>query len=342
MTPSADDWPAWLELSRNERVLPLLALLTRQSASVTAAEIEAADEAHVGAMSSAVHNEFALIQVVDTLNRLGIKHAVLKGVAVSHLDYRDPSLRQFGDVDLLVEPDRFGDAIVSLEETGWTQAYSLPRHHEAFTHAITLRSPTSRAEIDLHQRIAHRALGLLVPATELLDRSIPLDLYGRSTRALSSRDRLIHASLHWQASQGGYRRLSSAADVVLLSGSQVGDAAGVLADAERWSVRPLVEAGLRSAWAEAQLDVPGEWHAAMARPIHRRDRLVERAYLSGRRRPALEELACLRRMTGIRSRFRYLTGYLATDDAYAAQHGRRGLVQQARYLGARLTGRRGT
>jgi len=96
---------------------------------------------------------------------------------------------------------------------------------------------------------------------------------------------------------------------------------------------------VRDAYAAAQLGVHAEWADAMRRPIHRRDRLVDRAYLSPFRRPVVEELAYLRLLASWRERWRYASGYLATDADYASQHRRSGVGAQARYVVSKLRSR---
>jgi hypothetical protein len=174
--------------------------------------------------------------VCDQLLDAGISCTVLKGVATAHLDYADPSMRQFGDVDLLVAPSEFARAGSILDLHGASRPYALPSGHERFTHAVTFRSP-GQVEVDLHQHIAHRALGQLIPTDALLARRVPFGLAGRTLHALHRHDRLIHASVHTFASRDSYRRLSSLADVLLLAESMAGEAPEVLACADRWRVR---------------------------------------------------------------------------------------------------------
>lgn len=333
--PTSNDLGSWIEVATDQRVLPLLYLVVSAIAGVTDAEREMVRNMQLDVMATAVRFEHDLLEVAGVLAAGGVRAAVLKGVSTAHLDYPDPSWRQFADVDLLVAPDDRERAIRLLDDAGWVQAYALPRHHERFTHAITLRNGR-RVEVDLHQHIGHRALGLRIPTEALLAAAEPFDLAGCSLLALNRTDRLIHAAIHLLSSRGEYRRLSTEADVLVLADCSVDDAAAVLERAEAWRVRPLVEAALRLAHDEAALALPEGWTAAMARPLHRRDRLVERAYLGARRRPVTEELAYLRLLPNMRDRLDYITGYLTTDPDYAAQHGRRGVRSQARYLWERL------
>jgi hypothetical protein len=170
----------------------------------------------------------------------------------------------------------------------------------------------------------------------LLDRAVAFDVAGVELRALDDTDRLIHAAIHAVTSRGLNRRLSSVADVLLAADLRHDVAEAVLARAERWRVRSIVERAVVDAYGAAHLDLHPDWRTAMRRPLRRRDHLVDRAYLGAERRPVVEELAYLRRLSGWSDRGRYLKGYLQTSGDYAEQHGRSGVLTQARYLLSKL------
>lgn len=330
--PTAESFSIWASIAVIERVIPQLygvvsgAPLLRGSPAVDRAERMQLDAAGL-----AVRLERSLLEVADVLAAADVPLAVLKGAATAHLDYKDPAQRQIGDVDLLVAPSDFGRARAAIEQAGWRQTYALPRHHERFTHAVTFKSH-GITELDLHQRIAHRALGLLVPTGELMQHRITYRIAGRELCALGDLDRLIHAGLHAAVSRGAYRRLSSVADVLMLSHKLSSQAPEVLDRAERWRVRPLVEKAIRDAHAEAMLSLPEAWMRAVGEPTRVRDGLVERAYLAEERRPAVEEIAYLWHMSDWGDRLLYLYGHLRMDSG----PGSGGLRKRLRYLRSRL------
>lgn len=329
------DWERWRDVATSQRVIPqLYDVIERVAPRLDPGVVEQAEVQQMDVAALSVRLEQSLLQVATVLEDAGVTFAVLKGLATAHIDYEDPGQRQFGDVDLLVDPDELRAAREALERKGWRQAYPLPRHHEPFTHAVTF-SGVGIAEIDMHQRIGHRALGLRIPTAELLETRTPFTIARHSLWALSDVDRLIHACIHAVASRGQYRRLSSVADVLVLSRAMADAAPAVLERAEGWRVRPLVEEGVRLAHAEAMLDLPRSWSDAMAIPTRTRDRLVERAYLGDRRRPGLEEVAHLRAMAGWSDRLLYVYGHLRMDSGPGAG----GLVPRFRYLRSRFRDR---
>ncbi len=218
-----------------------------------------------------------------------------------------------------------------LGSQGWRRPYVLPRGHERFTHAITFQIPP-RVEIDLHQHIAHRALGLRIATDEVLRNSVHFEIAGHTVLAPCRRDRLIHAAIHTMASRGRYRRLSSVADVLRLAESCVGEAESALQHSEQWRIRPLVAQAVIDAYETAQLPCPTPWISAVQRPAVHRDRLIERAYLGTGRRPIWEEVAYLRLMDGWLDRGRYVAGFFATGPEYSTKKRRSGPLSQSRYL----------
>src|SRR5690606_31884232 len=105
-----------------------------------------------------------------------VAFAVRKGAATAHLDYLETTWRHFGDADLLVSPEAYDDARVVVSRAGWAQGYPVPRRHEEFTHAITFIR--NGVELDLHQRVGHRAIGRLIPPSSLLDARVPFEIAG--------------------------------------------------------------------------------------------------------------------------------------------------------------------
>jgi hypothetical protein len=333
--PDTVRFPRWESLATAERITPLLYYvvdtLPTDLGDRERAEVERCQRS---ALAHCVWLEHQLLGVASTLAEHGIGTAVLKGAATAHLDYPDPSWRQYADVDLLIDPSDRIAATALLRRAGWSQGYALPKGHGAYTHAVTLMG--ERMELDLHQRIAHRALGVLVPTGELLARVVPLDIAGADLRALGDIDRLVHAAIHMVSSRGQARRLSSVADVLVMADRRPQLADEVLEQSERCRVRSLVERAVVDAYASAQLAVHEAWAEAMRRPIRSRYRLVDRAYLSPSRRPVTEELAYLRVLPSWTDRWRYATGYLSTDADYEAQHGRSGALAQLRYVLSKL------
>lgn len=99
-------------------------------------------------------------RATSTLRAAGIECLVLKGGPdLSRRLYGDIGLRQCKDVDLVVRPERFADAVASLESAGWIPAspvwMSSPGHRWLASRVVRdfpLRDVATGAEIELHGR----------------------------------------------------------------------------------------------------------------------------------------------------------------------------------------------
>lgn len=314
-------------VARTGRVAPLLYQLVDTTPTNLDEDQRTEIRQHFGAvMCRCVQLEHHLIVVSELLAAHGIRCVTLKGGATAHLDYKDPACREFSDIDLLVDPSDLARATQLVEGLGWRQGYALPAGHHRFTHAVTF--VYEGMELDLHQRIAHRALGLLLTTADLMARAEPFRIAGTELLALDDVDRFLHSTIHAVASGRRAQRLSTLADVLIVAESRPDLAGLALERAERQRVRSLMECGIRDAYSTARLDVSTPWLSAMDQPIRRRDRLVDRAYLEDYRRPIFEELAHLRLIDGWRDRTRYVTGYFVDEED--------GFSQRARYLWSKL------
>lgn len=336
--PADDDLADWIGLAARERVIPVLYDLATSLPDDELVGDVSVEPAQIDIMRTMVRHEHDLVRIAGDLERVHIDFAVLKGFATAHLDHDRPELRQSADVDLLVSPDDLELACETLAASGWTQAYALPRHHREFTHAVTLRNG-DRVEVDLHQRIAHRSLGHRLDTGELLSRRTSYSIAGQHLWALDDVDRVIHAAVHHATSRAPHAHLSSTVDLLVMCERRADRADDVVERSSQFHTRHLVRRAIEHAYAAAAAPVPDAWASAFEPGPSITERLAVLPYTGDRRRPALEELYHLAAISGWRRRWRYVSGYFATDDDYREQHRRAGFRSQARYLVSRLRSR---
>ena len=163
-TPMPDS--AWQQLLTDVRVHRLTghlvhALLDGAFPAVDG-QVQEAALAHAHAMTSALVLESVLLDAAAVLAAAGIQIRVLKGSASAHLDYRDPALRSFGDVDLLVRSNDVDEAVRILRQSGYERRYPQPRagFDARFAKSVTLFSSEGH-EIDLHRTLVLGPLGLV-------------------------------------------------------------------------------------------------------------------------------------------------------------------------------------
>jgi hypothetical protein len=152
---------------------------------------------HRAAMMRALRIESTCVVMLDALSDAGIRAVTLKGVALSHSIYGDPSLRAFGDLDLLIQTSDWGPAQDVLQEHGWTRKTPEPRpgFDVRFGKGATFSS-ASGIEIDLHRTLAPGPFGLSLDLDELAAATVFFRLGGRFFERLDDDAAFVHACLH--------------------------------------------------------------------------------------------------------------------------------------------------
>jgi hypothetical protein len=134
-------------------------------------------------------------QAAVSLNEVGIEPLLLKG-AVRLVDglYPDLGWRFMHDLDLLIPPDRLGQAVACLESLGYCftrDAAELPPQHR---HLPPLTHDDAVAVIELHTNLLDPQE--MLPAEHVLARSRPVDLDGARVRVPEAADQLVHLLGH--------------------------------------------------------------------------------------------------------------------------------------------------
>lgn len=253
--PSA---PAKLEHDEAQRVVALARhdhLTGFLAAAVMAGEVIVDDEV-AAAISTSWHEELMACVVLEALAvRTGaildagdIRWRLTKGAALAHLDYPDPSLRTFGDVDLIVHPDDWLQSLKVLQAGGLRRdAASLGDNYDRkFGKGATLTT-ADELQIDLHRRFAIGRFGVTSRTEDLFRQTCSVSLAGRSIPVLTPEHRLLHACYH--ASLGGFRRLRAFRDVAQLILVTGADWAETVEAAKRWKAEAVVAAAVLETWA---------------------------------------------------------------------------------------------
>lgn len=165
---------------------------------------------------------------------------VLKGMAHAHLEYSDPSLREYGDLDLYVERSRFEEVESWFAGRGFDRSFSVfaPAWASDFGKSVMLSS--GALEVDLHRNLS-QGLALGVRPDDVLAARTTIVIGGVVVPILEGPARLVHAAIH---ALGGSSTppLTGLVDIAHMSSdprrvraslelAKVWDVAGTLADA---------------------------------------------------------------------------------------------------------------
>ncbi len=142
------------------------------------------------------------------LTAAGVGWALLKGAAVAQRWPR-PDMREYYDLDLLVERRRFATALDALVGAGARLVdRNWPLVRDQVRAELTVQLPFGTG-LDLHWDLVNAAplrRELTFPTEELLARAVPLEVGSTEAPVLDPVDTLLHLGYHTTLS-GGYRLL---------------------------------------------------------------------------------------------------------------------------------------
>lgn len=331
-------WSRLLAFAALQRLQPQLARAVWSGALPATADQRAeAAGAHRRAMATVLLLDRALLDVADRFERARVRFVVLKGAAVAHLDHADPAARAYGDVDVLVPPDRIDRAAACLAATGARRAYREPRpgFDRRFGKGMSFRSPAG-LEVDVHRTLVLGPFGLAIDLDELWAGTEPFTCGGRTLMALDRPRRFLHACLHGALGRAS-PRVVPLLDVARTAPRNAEEWSSVAELAARWRAEAVVASAIDAArdtlaWDPPTAVVDG---ARRLRPGRTEQRWLA-TYRGGGRSSARLSLAAVGAIDGWRDRLDYLVALVWPTGSTL----RSAVTRAGRRLGARSGGRR--
>jgi hypothetical protein len=286
--------------------------------------------------------ERVLLQLADRFDRDEIEFVALKGPALAHTVYPDPSCRPFGDLDVLVRTRDWRRALAILADMEFGRRLPEPRpgFDERFGKAAT-HDREDGIVVDLHRTLVVGPFGLWIEPEELFDHTAPFTLAGRELRRLDDTAQLtnvcVHAALGFEEPL-----LLPIRDVAEVAGRE-GPDWNVIADwSKRWHLGVVCRHALEL--MAATLGVGWSVEAKAAVTSGRRcDRKALVAYTTDRRNRGGTTLATLRAVRGARRKAAYVRTLVWPDRSFvrgrAVARGK-SLLRRWRTPAGWLTGRR--
>jgi hypothetical protein len=314
------DPPAWhhtLATVIHERITGLLVkAVTDGALPVDPIQRGEAWLAHREAMATAVRLEQLLVRTSDLFAGAAIEYRVLKGASVAHLDYPDPALRSFGDIDVLVRPEQIDDAARVLANAGHARKFAEPRpgFDRRFGKGPCFVSPAGY-EVDLHRTLAMGPYGATIRVDDLWTRSEAIVLADRRILVLGQEERFVHACVH-AALGAPVPRLSTLRDIAEMLGRPL-DIDRVRTLTERWRAEAVVARALSLA-ADVLGLAPSDGLLAWAgtyRPTARERRDLA-LYTDYEQTYAAKAFGALRAVPGLRAKLAYARALALPDRNY--------------------------
>lgn len=147
-------WPALAQIAEREKVAPMLLHAIAPDATYSTLPPEYQPLAQVVAENAArylVHRT-VLLQVNAVLAEAQIPALWLKGAALAHTVYPQPSLRPMSDLDVMVPLDRREQAVAVIEQLGF-ERHNLTGRDEPH-HYVYHGGPNRQVSVELHWRFS--------------------------------------------------------------------------------------------------------------------------------------------------------------------------------------------
>lgn len=315
-----EEWTALLSAAADHRVVGLLRSAVDSGAfPATDFQRTQARADHRLTLLRVLALEQQLVSMTSLLAKAGVETRVLKGSAYAHLDYPDPALRSFIDLDLLFRPADIARAVPVLEGAGLTRTLAEPRpgFDRRFDKGTTLRGPDF--EIDLHRTFVLGPWGFRVNLDALWSAGESFVIGGHELTALSAPHRFLHACYH--AALGDWPlRLGSLRDVAELHPD---DESGIITLARSWGVQAVVAAAVADSTRLLGLPVSGELRSWAAEYVPtRREEYWLGLHTQENKTFAAQAIATLPVLPGLRQKAAYLRALMLPDKNYTAErHG---------------------
>jgi hypothetical protein len=222
--------------------------ITQEELAATDQQREEATDSHLAEMSLALLLERTLLEVVELLDTLEIPYRVLKGSATAHLDYSDPALRSFGDIDLLIPSSHFDATTAALTDAGHRRRFPQPRagFDRRFSKGTSFSDPDD-TEIDVHRTFVMGPYGLTIDLDELWSSKSVFVLASQPLLALRAEHRFLNACYHAVLGNSPPRLVPLRDVAQLLIGGEL-DVDEVRRLAERWRAEAVVAEAVRRSW----------------------------------------------------------------------------------------------
>ncbi len=206
-----------------------------------------------------------LFRLLELFAAKDIPALVVKGPVLAMQAYGDPTMRSYGDLDLLVRQRDIRRATESLQAWGFQAAVPLRAIDAGKIPGQYLFSkPDAKLLVELHNDFTLRYFPRRLPIEEFFARQIRVRLDGHDTPALSVEDELVLICIH--GAKHLWERLIWIADVAALVSRQTRiDWARASASARAVRAEHLLNTGLRLAADVLHAHLPEEVSALVRR-----------------------------------------------------------------------------
>ena len=213
------DWDLVLRLAERHRIVPTLYAALRDRGDVPGSIHSVIRQRFQNNEVKVLRFSAELARIVAHFDDCGIDVLAHKGPALALALYGDPAMRQFGDLDLLVQSDDVARAKVALTQLSFEPQLQLsPRQEKAYLQSgyeYVFGTGAERNLVELQWQILPRFYSISFDIPAIFHRSVKIEMEGFRTRTLGREDLMlvlcVHAAKHEWAQLGMVRDIAALA-----------------------------------------------------------------------------------------------------------------------------------
>jgi hypothetical protein len=203
LIPAVSDWKMIGKLAVERGVGPLLLKkleASKQTANIPAEVLALLRQSYFITLRRSLWLYEAYKTIATAFNAKGLKFIVLKGACLSEMLYKDPGLRQFSDIDILVEKDRAAEFLAILRELGFVSREKELLHSDFVKQYLDFvhYPPMDKdgISVEVHIKLHQKKYPYRMDIPVILHDAVPVDIQHMPAHALHFDDLLIHLCVH--------------------------------------------------------------------------------------------------------------------------------------------------
>ena len=196
------DWDYLLAIANYHGLVPLLHKHVHASAAdlVPINFLSRLKQSSLANAQNVLHLLSKQLKIRRLLKDNGVPVAIFKGSVLSQISYGEISLRQAGDIDLLIAPRDFAQTRALLESLGYEMtprltAAQLASHLNHHCEIQFVRDDWFTV-IDLHWALAPKSFVFNLETAEVMPRLQTISLAGAEIETLATEDLILYLSMH--------------------------------------------------------------------------------------------------------------------------------------------------
>jgi len=195
------DWEYLISTARQHGLIPLLHRhLSSSLAEIPTAQLERIRQESIENSQAVLHLIGRLRELLKVFNEEHLPALIFKGPVLSEIAYGENSLRQAGDLDILVQVENFNDAKRLLESLGYEMTPPLTSTQQAahlgFHCEIQFMRDNRFTVVDLHWSLTPKAFPFVLNPEEWIARGQQVSFAGVPLRTFGLEDLILFQSMH--------------------------------------------------------------------------------------------------------------------------------------------------